>query len=104
MRCNPQESLKANALIVAFRGFRMLAAMGYQPGQGIGKGHTGRAVPVPVEVKGGRQGLGVDENRKRRKVQAEEQRKQRGSSTVLVCTQCVSDLACTNWHTIWRSN
>ena len=73
----------------------MLAAMGYQPGQGIGKGQTGRIAPVPVEIKGGRQGLGVEENRKRKKVQAEEQQKQRGSTVVLVCTQYMSHLACT---------
>ena len=64
----------------------MLAAMGYQPGQGIGKGQTGQAAPVPVEMKGGRQGLGIEENRKRKKLQAEEQRKQNGSSTAVSLT------------------
>ena len=65
----------------------MLTAMGYQPGQGIGKGQTGIAAPVPVEVKGGRQGLGVDENKKRKKQQAEELRRDRGMSldVTIVC-------------------
>lgn len=36
----------------------MLMKMGYKPGQGIGKTESGRTEPIPVEVKGDRQGLG----------------------------------------------
>lgn len=69
----------ANTCMVPSRGFQMLAAMGYQPGQGIGKGHTGQAAPVLIEVKAGKQGLGIEENRKRKKLQAKDQQIQRGS-------------------------
>lgn len=36
----------------------MLMKMGYKPGQGIGKTQSGMTEPIPVEVKGNRQGLG----------------------------------------------
>lgn len=39
-------------------GHKMLAAMGYKEGQGIGKREEGRIVPVAVTVKAGRAGLG----------------------------------------------
>lgn len=52
--------------------------MGYQPGHGIGKGNTGRTTPVPIEIKAGKQGLGIAENRKRKKLHDDQQRIQRG--------------------------
>lgn len=60
------------------RGFQMLAAMGYQHGQGLGKGQSGRAAPVPIQVKGGKHGLGIEENKKRKQQQAEQQQQERG--------------------------
>ena len=70
----------------------MLSKMGYQAGQGIGRSQIGRAAPIAVEVKGGRQGLGVDENRKRKKQFAEQQQKERGMSHDLLdlplCSHC----------------
>ena len=56
----------------------MLAAMGYQHGQGLGKEQSGRAVPVPVQLKGGKHGLGVEENKKRKQQQVEQQQQERG--------------------------
>lgn len=61
------------------KGFQMLAAMGYQQGQGLGKGQAGRSAPVPVQMKAGRHGLGVQENKKRRQQQIEQQQEERGS-------------------------
>ncbi|XP_032674053.1 G patch domain-containing protein 11 [Odontomachus brunneus] len=40
------------------KGFEMLMKMGYKPGKGIGKTQSGMVEPIPVEVKGDRQGLG----------------------------------------------
>jgi tuftelin-interacting protein 11 len=37
----------------------MLAAMGYRPGQGLGKSIEGRAEPIPLELKQNRLGLGA---------------------------------------------
>lgn len=59
------------------KGFQMLAAMGYQHGQGLGKGQSGRAAPVPIQVKGGKHGLGIEENKKRKQQQAEQQQQER---------------------------
>lgn len=56
----------------------MLAAMGYQHGQGLGKAQSGRAAPVPVQFKGGKQGLGIEENKKRKQQQVEQQQQERG--------------------------
>lgn len=56
----------------------MLAAMGYQQGQGLGKGQVGRAAPVPVQFKAGKHGLGIEENRKRKVQQIERQQQDRG--------------------------
>ena len=56
----------------------MLAAMGYQQGQGLGRGQSGRVVPVAVQLKGGRHGLGVEENKKRKQLQVKQQQRERG--------------------------
>ena len=61
------------------RGFKMLAAMGYQQGQGLGKAQAGRAAPIPVQLKAGRHGLGVDENKKRKQQQVEVEQQNRGA-------------------------
>ena len=60
------------------RGFQMLAAMGYQHGQGLGKGQSGRAAPVSVQFKTGKHGLGIEENKKRKEQQIERQQQDRG--------------------------
>jgi len=58
----------------------MLAAMGYQPGKGLGKSADGRATPLDVKLKAGRTGLGVDEAKRRRAVAAQQERQERGES------------------------
>ena len=63
------------------RGFQMLAAMGYQHGQGLGKGQSGRAAPVPVQIKGGKHGLGIEENKKHKRQHIEQQQQERGKLT-----------------------
>ncbi|XP_071833713.1 G patch domain-containing protein 11-like isoform X2 [Apostichopus japonicus] len=47
-----------NALTSDNKGFAMLQKMGYKKGMGLGKQGTGRAEPVPIEVKADRGGLG----------------------------------------------
>lgn len=49
----------------------MLSQMGYQKGSGLGKHGTGRAEPIDVLVKDKRTGLGMDEERKRKREEAE---------------------------------
>ena len=65
----------------------MLAAMGYQQGQGLGKGQAGRSTPVSVQMKAGRHGLGVQENKKRRQQQIEQQQEERGRAGFGDCMQ-----------------
>lgn len=48
------------------RGFQLLAKMGYKAGEGIGKDRQGRAAPISLDLKAGRTGLGVDEEKKRK--------------------------------------
>lgn len=67
----------------------MLAAMGYQQGQGLGKGQAGRSAPVPVQMKAGRHGLGVQENKKRRQQQIEQQQEERGRAGFGDCMQLI---------------
>ena len=52
--------------------------MGYQPGQGLGKGASGAAVPIQVEIKSKRTGLGVDEAQKERQGRQAEMQLLRG--------------------------
>lgn len=40
--------------------------MGYKAGEGIGKDRQGRAAPISLDLKAGRTGLGVDEEKKRK--------------------------------------
>ena len=65
-------------LNVLARGFQMLAAMGYQPGRGLGRGLAGQAAPIPVQLKAGRQGLGIEQNKRRKQQEVEQQQKERG--------------------------
>ena len=51
----------SNPLGASNMGFKLLAKMGFKEGQGLGKDEQGTAMPVNVLVKGGRRGLGVDE-------------------------------------------
>ena len=48
------------------RGFQLLAKMGYKAGEGIGRDGRGRAAPISVDLKAGRTGLGVDEDKRRK--------------------------------------
>lgn len=55
-----------NALTSDNKGFAMLQKMGYKKGMGLGKEGTGRAEPVPIEVKADRGGLGRQADVKRK--------------------------------------
>ena len=73
------------------RGFQLLAKMGYREGEGIGKSVKGRAAPIDVSLKSGRTGLGIDEERKRKKEDANLQQTYRGAHFA------VRHLSCC-WH------
>ncbi|GAB4818345.1 hypothetical protein N2152v2_005391 [Parachlorella kessleri] len=55
------------------KGFKLLAAMGYKPGQGLGKSVEGRSEPIPLDLKQNRLGLGA-ENKKAAAREAQRQR------------------------------
>uniref|UniRef100_A0A6T8WGS4 G-patch domain-containing protein n=1 Tax=Chlamydomonas leiostraca TaxID=1034604 RepID=A0A6T8WGS4_9CHLO len=55
------------------KGFKLLKAMGYQEGKGLGKDKSGIAQPLDVVIKPNRAGLGVDERARREKQAREEQ-------------------------------
>lgn len=54
------------------RGFKMLAAMGYQPGQGLGQAASGPREPVPLTLKQDRLGLGRPSQRALKRARREE--------------------------------
>ncbi|GFQ05447.1 g patch domain-containing protein 11 [Phtheirospermum japonicum] len=59
-------------------GFKMLKQMGYTPGSALGKGGSGRAEPVVVEIRRGRGGIGKEDpkvEKARREKQNEERMK-----------------------------
>ncbi len=56
-----------------------MAKMGYQAGQGLGTGGSGRVAPIEVDVKGSKAGLGVEEAAKRRQAEADLLRGEQGA-------------------------
>ena len=68
----------AHSLCNAYRGFQMLAAMGYHQGKGLGKDQSGRAAPVDVKLKSDRLGLGGQEAKKRKQQQLQQQQAETG--------------------------
>lgn len=48
------------------KGFAMLQKMGYSAGQGLGKDGAGRVEPVPLNIKTDREGLGMEQLKKRK--------------------------------------
>eukprot|EP00887_Chlorella_sp_A99_P007076 scaffold2.g7076.t1 len=65
------------------KGFQLLSAMGYQPGQGLGRSVQGRAEPLPLEVKQGRGGLGAVSKR----AAAREQQRERTAAAAAAAAQ-----------------
>ena len=57
----------------------MLSKMGYREGQGIGVAGQGCVEPVGLNLKASRAGLGIDEDRKRRKDWAQSQQAEKGA-------------------------
>lgn len=77
------------------RGYQLLAKMGgYKEGEGIGKSVKGRAAPIDVSLKSGRTGLGIDEERKRKKEDAKLQQTSRGARLSVCHLRCC-------WHRAW---
>lgn len=61
-------------------GFKLLQRMGYKPGGGLGRGGEGRAVPVVVEIRRTRAGLGSEDPeaaRERRERETGERKRRR---------------------------
>ncbi|XP_076442849.1 G patch domain-containing protein 11-like [Babylonia areolata] len=56
----------STALSANNKGFSLLQKMGYKPGMSLGKKGTGRAEPVPIEIKADRGGLGKAAEAKRK--------------------------------------
>lgn len=56
------------------KGFTLMQKMGYKPGMVLGKRGTGRAEPVPVELKNDRGGLGREAESKRKAEQMQAMR------------------------------
>lgn len=56
----------------------MLTKMGYRKGEGLGKSKTGRAEPIELLLRGTRTGLGVDEERKRKREESSRNQALRG--------------------------
>jgi hypothetical protein len=53
------------------KGAQLLSKMGFAPGQGLGRNKQGRAEPLPLLLKAGRAGLGVEEGKRQREQEAE---------------------------------
>lgn len=70
------------------RGYQLLQKMGYQSGQGLGRGTGGRADPLELSLKPGRTGLGIDEGRKRQRLAAQQAQQHRGSRLAGPCNTC----------------
>jgi len=64
-----QEGLKTS-LGSDNKGSKMLEKMGFKKGMNLGKKGDGRSEPVPIELKSGRTGLGLEAHRKRKQDQA----------------------------------
>lgn len=61
------------------KGFQLLKAMGYKEGEGLGRSAKGSTQPVELSLKAGRAGLGVDEERRRKKRDAEQNAQQKAA-------------------------
>ena len=85
------------------RGFQLLAKMGYKAGEGIGKDGRGRAAPLSVDLKAGRTGLGVDEEKKR-KQHSYKQLQELRSVLRVHCLPCMHLSRCAllaQWWPLW---
>ncbi|EFJ48305.1 hypothetical protein VOLCADRAFT_91078 [Volvox carteri f. nagariensis] len=55
------------------KGYALLQKMGFEAGKGLGSTSAGRSDPLPLDIKAGRAGLGVDEQRKRERQERQRQ-------------------------------
>lgn len=55
------------------RGFKMLAKMGFKQGEKLGKGEYGVAEPIKLQMKEGREGVGMESDKKRKLREAYEE-------------------------------
>ncbi|KAH7060485.1 hypothetical protein B0J12DRAFT_566403 [Macrophomina phaseolina] len=55
------------------KGFKMLAKMGFKQGERLGKGEYGVAEPIKLQLKEGREGIGMESDKKRKMREAYEE-------------------------------
>ncbi|KAK0660996.1 G patch domain-containing protein 11 [Lasiodiplodia hormozganensis] len=61
-----REAALDKAIDSSNKGFKMLAKMGFKEGSKLGKGEYGVAEPVRVQMKEGREGIGMESEKKRK--------------------------------------
>lgn len=61
-----REAALNTAIDESNKGFKMLAKMGFKKGEKLGKGEYGVAEPIKVQTKDGREGVGMESDRKRK--------------------------------------
>ncbi|KAF2099371.1 G-patch-domain-containing protein [Rhizodiscina lignyota] len=61
-----REAALSTAIDSSNKGFKMMAKLGYKPGQTLGKSEGARSEPISVEMREGRGGIGLDSERKRK--------------------------------------
>lgn len=61
-----REAVLQNTISNKNKGFALLQKMGYKAGQGLGKEGAGRVEPIPLNIKMGREGIGMEEVKKRK--------------------------------------
>ncbi|KAF5830341.1 hypothetical protein DUNSADRAFT_14705 [Dunaliella salina] len=59
------------------KGLKMMQSMGYQVGKGLGAQGQGPTAPVAIDIRGKRTGLGVDEAKRARKAQQQQEAHER---------------------------
>ncbi|KAH5504001.1 hypothetical protein HBI29_137130 [Parastagonospora nodorum] len=61
-----REAALATALPETNKGFKMMAKFGFKQGDTLGKSENARKVPISVDIKGDRSGIGLESEKKRK--------------------------------------
>jgi hypothetical protein len=61
-----REAALSTALPSTNKGFKMMAKMGFKQGDALGKSENGRKVPIQVDIKGDKGGIGLESEKKRK--------------------------------------
>lgn len=68
-----REAALNKAIDSSNKGFKMLAKMGFKQGEKLGKGEYGVAEPIKLQMKEGREGVGMESDKKRKLREAYEE-------------------------------